>query len=295
MLKINFNQLYYFYIVATEGSIKAATKKLHVTQPTISNQIKILEDSLGYEVFDREHRKLYVNERGKVLLEKAEKIFVLAENMIHDVTNLNEDQKNILRIGVQSSLPNIFTYKFCLKLWNDPSYELSIQHGSSEDLIDKLNSDDIDFILADTPPNQEPDRYECFNLGSQRMVAVASKKFQGLERKFPKSLQNQPYLAFTDQGQLQKEIDYYLKYNGVKPRRIGEVDDATLALIVVQKGFCFAFLSFSDVKESLEQEKIIKLSDLPEIKANFWLITTKIGSHNIGIRKAIENYKKNFQ
>ena len=47
MNKINLNKLYYFYIVAKEGSVKSASEKLHLTQPTISSQIKELEEDLS--------------------------------------------------------------------------------------------------------------------------------------------------------------------------------------------------------------------------------------------------------
>ena len=61
MYNLNYNQLYYFYVVATHGSIKKACDKLNLTQPSISGGIKTLEESLGVKLFDREYRKLTLN------------------------------------------------------------------------------------------------------------------------------------------------------------------------------------------------------------------------------------------
>lgn len=292
MLQLNFNQLYYFYVVATEGSIKAATEKLNITQPTISNQIKILEEYLGYRVFVREHRKLILNEKGKALLEKAEKIFVLAEEMVHDVHAGPEKERQKIKIGALPSLPNIFTHELCLKLWKDPNYAVSIVHGSTDLLIDKLDKGAVDFILMDNPYMKAKYRYRSFNLGSQRIVAVAAPKLIGLKKGFPKSLQGAPYLPFMRQGQIQDEVDYYLENNGVKPARIGEVDDVTLVRVVAEQGHCFSILPYSAAKESIKSGALVKIADIKEVKANFWLITTKLGARNVAIRKTVQAYQK---
>ena len=294
LLNLNFNQLYYFYVVATEGSIKSATKKLHVTQPTISNQLKLLEDSLGYRLFERKNRRLEINEKGEALLQKAEKIFVLAEEMIHEANFGFTTKRDKIRIGALPSLPNIFIHKFCLKIWKDPSYSLSILQAPLQELVEKLNNNKIDLILTDSNYQKTRNRYRAFNLGYQRIVVVASPGFANLKKGFPKSLQGQAYLGFTRQGQLQDEIDNFFQNNSVKPDRIGEVDDITLARVVAEKGICFSILPLDAVREPLRQKQLIKIAELPELKANFWAITTKLGAQKVAIRKAIQYCQKNL-
>ena len=56
MTRLNYNHLYYFYVIAHECSIKSACSKLNLTQPTISDQLKNLEEDLGQDLFYRQHR-----------------------------------------------------------------------------------------------------------------------------------------------------------------------------------------------------------------------------------------------
>ena len=55
---LNYHHLYYFWVVAHEGSIAGATRKLHLTQPTISSQLRQLEDSFGEKLFEKSGRGL---------------------------------------------------------------------------------------------------------------------------------------------------------------------------------------------------------------------------------------------
>ena len=75
MAWLNYHHLLYFWTVAREGSIARATKKLHLTQPTISAQVRALEESLGEQLFARGGRRLVLTEMGQVVYRYAEEIF----------------------------------------------------------------------------------------------------------------------------------------------------------------------------------------------------------------------------
>ncbi|HSB53407.1 MAG TPA: LysR family transcriptional regulator, partial [Gemmatimonadales bacterium] len=81
MAWLNYHHLLYFWTVAREGSITRATQKLHLTQPTISAQIKTLEDSLGERLFVRQGRRLVLTEVGQVVYRYAEEIFGLGREL----------------------------------------------------------------------------------------------------------------------------------------------------------------------------------------------------------------------
>lgn len=88
MYNLNYNQLYYFFIVANLGSIKEACKELHLTQPSISAGIKNLETNLGVQLFNRGYRKLTLNSNGMLIYSKAEKIFSLGEELLNDIATV---------------------------------------------------------------------------------------------------------------------------------------------------------------------------------------------------------------
>jgi len=77
----NFHHLLYFWTVAREGSILAACKKLYVSQPTVSAQIRALERSLGQPLFARRGRRLELTDMGHVALRYADEIFTLGREL----------------------------------------------------------------------------------------------------------------------------------------------------------------------------------------------------------------------
>lgn len=65
---MNYHHLYYFKVIAEEGSVSKAAQKLHIGQPTLSAQLKQFEESLQITLFERQHKKLILTEQGKVAL-----------------------------------------------------------------------------------------------------------------------------------------------------------------------------------------------------------------------------------
>ena len=69
---LNYHHLLYFWLVVREGGIQPAAKRLRLTHPTISAQLKQLEESLGAELFDRSRRQLQLTETGRMAYAYAE-------------------------------------------------------------------------------------------------------------------------------------------------------------------------------------------------------------------------------
>ena len=78
---LNYHHLLYFYTVAREGSMARASAVLHLTQPTVSSQIKALEEALGEKLFERRGRGLALTETGHIVYRYAEEIFTLGREL----------------------------------------------------------------------------------------------------------------------------------------------------------------------------------------------------------------------
>src|SRR5512142_558614 len=79
---LNYHHLLYFWTVAREGGVVRAAEKLSLTQPTISGQLKLLEDSLGARLFERKGRGLALTETGQVVYRYADEIFGLGRELL---------------------------------------------------------------------------------------------------------------------------------------------------------------------------------------------------------------------
>ncbi len=79
--------LKYFWTIAEEGTISQAAEVLHLTQPTLSRQLKELEEELGTELFVRENRKMILTEAGYFLKSRAEEILDLTNQTTQEFEN----------------------------------------------------------------------------------------------------------------------------------------------------------------------------------------------------------------
>lgn len=289
MERLNYNQLYYFYVVASEGSIKAACEKLHLTQPTISGQLKTLEEDLGFQLFHRRYRRLELNDYGREILKRAERIFSMGDELLATLPGKNAKYRQELRIGAVSHLPRPFLHEFTSVLWTDRTVAAHLVHGDLEHLIRLLDENEIDMVLADTP-FQDSKKYKPVNLGSQKLVAVSAPSLKELRKNFPTSLNRIPYLSFQTKGQTQQDIDFFLKINNIHPDRIGTVDDPSFILEAVTRGHCFSILPEKAAAGMLGERRLIKLGDMTGVNSGYWLITSAIGSRRLHLRKLINSY-----
>src|SRR5688500_5730358 len=104
MRHFNFNHLHYFFAIAKHGSIVKASRALHLTQSTLSDQLRQFEEQLGVRLFDRSHRKLELNPYGKIAFEYASRIFATCEELERRLKGRERGEARKLRLGVIPSL-----------------------------------------------------------------------------------------------------------------------------------------------------------------------------------------------
>jgi len=90
---MDFRQLRYFFVIAQEGQISRAAKKLHMAQPPLSQSLKSLETELGVRLFERNGRTMELTNAGKVLYNRAKELFYYLDETINEVRDTNEGLK----------------------------------------------------------------------------------------------------------------------------------------------------------------------------------------------------------
>lgn len=289
--RINLNKLYYFYVVAQEGSVKAASKLLNLTQPTISGQIRELEENLGFDLFIRKHRKLELSKAGNEVLKTAHEIFRLAEDLGDKAQLSQKSERLVIRIGAIQSLSNSFINDFSTKIWRDETIQVNVAQGRLDDLVKMLDSGQIDILLTDSPISLSK-KYQSLPLGHDTMVAVAPPRLKIKKSSFPQSINGVPYIAFSNEGLLQQEIDYYFERNGVETDLIGRVDDVTLMRVITESSECFSILPKKSIQESVKAKKLKVISEIKGLELSLWAIIPKVSAQRLVIKKVINRYFK---
>ena len=101
---MDLKQLKYFVTVAEEGTISAAAKKLFMSQPPLSIQMKLLEQELGCPLFERGQKHIRLTDTGKLLYDRAQNILKMEASMRQDIEACSRTEKDTIRLGVVSSV-----------------------------------------------------------------------------------------------------------------------------------------------------------------------------------------------
>src|SRR6476661_1236391 len=108
---LNYHHLLYFWMVARTGSIARACQDLRLAQPTISAQLRSLEESLGEKLFTRQGRRLVLTEVGQVVYRYAEEIFALGNELTDVLKGRPRNRPLRLIVGVSDLVPKLIAYR----------------------------------------------------------------------------------------------------------------------------------------------------------------------------------------
>jgi len=274
MYKINFNHLYYFLTISREGSIVKASKKLHITQPALSHQLRILEEDLGKKLFDRVGKKLVINSDGESVKEYASKIFRHSEEMIQSLKSESYDHIKIIKVGTVPWLSKDQIYDFLKPLILSNYIKIEVYQKDLESLLKDVQNNRLDLILCDSPYSGRSKKLQGHRLESDPIYCVSSTK-QGIVGKFPKSINDKKIITYSEACMMADKIEQFLNSHDINVRIVGAFTDSSLIRVTVERGGVIAFLPKSVVRQSLKSKSLIKLGELPNIKFSLWAITRK--------------------
>lgn len=286
----NFNHLFYFWTIAQEGSIKKASQKLNLTQPGLSNQLKTLETRFEKKLFERKTRKLVLNDAGRIVLDYCSRIFSLADEMDLAVKQKLPQKKTFVRVGVLPSLSTTNIHEFVLPLWKDKTISVSVIENSLDELVYQLNNKNLEIVLSDRSIEKRHKKLVSHRLQPRKIIAVGSRKFIGLRKGFPQSLDNIPMIQLTQHSQIRIEIDRYLYEYNITPQIVGEADDVTLLRVGAEKGFCVSILPLNTVNESISKGHLIKLGEFKGIQSDMWAMVRADSPRMTTIDKVIKKF-----
>lgn len=269
MERMNFNHLFYFYIVAKEGSIKASAEKLHVSQPTISDQIKLLEEFLKCKLFERKNRGLYLTKEGQLTLKYAEKIFDISTEMTFRIRNKIRLPKKSLDIGITHFMSHYFLYENILPLFNQTEISINIKEDERHLLLADLDEGNLDLVVTDNKDNISKSM-SSYRIGINKTFAVAHRKYQKFVTNFPESLSKIPFFNYTKNSLLKYEIGLFFAKNGLSPKVIGEADDIDLFEMVTGKGLAFTIVPEVAKNRLCLNKDVIILGEVEELQTAVW-------------------------
>lgn len=174
--------LMYFTVIAKEGSMTHASNALHVTQPTLSRQMKALEEELGVKLFTRSNYNIQLTEAGTLLKKRADEILSMSQKVQDEFKVLDSKVKGDVFIGCGETKGMSFISKIIKDIQLDyPDVHFHIYSGNFDDVTEKLDKGLLDFGILIQPANLN--KYKAVHLPSSDIWGLIAKRSSELAQK----------------------------------------------------------------------------------------------------------------
>lgn len=229
-LDLNYHHLRLFWAVVKEGGVARAGRRLGLSQPTISGQLRTLAEQVGTPLFSRTGRTLELTDTGRIVFRYADEIFSLGREL-SAVLALGGVDHPVVTVGVADSVPKLLAHRLLAPVLALPVRpRLVVHEDRTERLLAELAVHRLDVVIADTPmnPSQKVKAWH-HRLGEAPVVCVAVPELAArLRPDFPRSLDGAPILLPTEQAAVRHALDLWLEELGLRPDIVAELDDSAL-------------------------------------------------------------------
>lgn len=253
---LNYHHLRYFWIVAKEGSLAAAAARMHVSQPSISEQIRELEAALGEKLFRRAGRRNVLSDAGQIAFEFANEIFTLGGEMVNAVNQRPGAKLLRLHVGVVDSCPKLLTSEALKPVFAaSPDIHVICREGKMEDLLAQLAAHRLDIVLSDEPASSSV-HFKAFDhpLTEAATVFCAGKPTAArLKRNFPRSLHGAAAFLPAGNTSFRRALEAWFRSQKIQPRVVAEFED--LALMQVMAAERSGFIAVPEVSWEEARER----------------------------------------
>ena len=184
-MRLTFHQLRLLLAVSREGSVSRAAQRLHLTQPTLSAQLRQLAEQVGLPLFERVGRRLHLTAAGRVVLDTANRVEQELERLDESLAELRGDVVGRLRLAVVSTAET-----FIPRLLGDfrrerPAVEVSLVVLNRDAVIRRLTDNLDDLYIMSRPPQAPPVVATPFLSNPLVVVASTEHPLAGCRRRLP--------------------------------------------------------------------------------------------------------------
>lgn len=228
---LNYHHLLYFWTVVREGGVSRAAEKLRLSQPTVSAQVRLLEEALGERLLQRQGRRLVTTEVGRIVYAYADEIFGIGRELMQTLRGRPAGRPRQLSVGVANAVPKLIAYRLLRPaVHGEEPVHMVCWEASAEHLAAQLATHALDVVIADNPAPPHV-RVKVFNhlLGESDTAFFAPPALAArLRRRFPQSLHEAPSLLPTANAAMRRALDEWFDREDIRPAVVGEFEDSAL-------------------------------------------------------------------
>jgi len=291
MDNLNLRHLYYFWVIAREGSIVRASEHLDLTPQTLSGQLATLESSLGGVLFRRANRSLHLTDFGQTVLGYADEMFQTAQALSDVISQPPEDRPLSLAIGIAASIHKLIAYHLTEPVLTlKREVRLSVRTGDPDELLKRLAQRELDLVLTDRQPESaEAGRFRTYRLASSSMSLFAAPALaDALRPRFPASLDGQPFLATSLKAPYVTALMNWFASQNIRVKVVSEVDDSALIKVFGREGMGYFAAPTAIRDEVCRQYQVEHIARISEVRDTLYAVTRSGKSHNTAVAELIK-------
>jgi LysR family transcriptional activator of nhaA len=283
----NYNHLYYFYVTAKAGGVTSASNHLRISQPSLSSQLKVLEQSLDMKLFQKAGRSIELTHSGAEVFGFCRQMFEYSEKMTEMISKKHPSATRKLTIGVSEQIDRNFVAdvvaNFLKKYEIDKRPKVSVVSVSQGQLIDKLRFKEFDAVLSDTTltdssfhdlmKQEVPVVLTCSN---QLAIKADSDTFNSSE--VVRSISNNNAIQWilpSPKFKFRTDIDKFLESHGVKTKIAFESDFMSSLVHATSDEIGMGFFPIIFVNQSLKENDLKLIGP----KDGFWKYQLNLTCH----------------
>lgn len=273
----NYNHLYYFYVTARLGGVSNAAKYLHISQPSLSSQIKVFEASIDQKLFEKRGRNLHLTPEGERAFAYCKKMFDVAADFAESLKSPSERQSQRIRIGITDQVERPFIADLLAPLIREQKRSAEkvffVTTAPSDILLGQLRRQEIDLLLTNKPIYAE-DVKELASASMPVNLLVSSKNLRDLKIRVGRNTSAFEFLNAVPWGliipsykmKLRHETDLFFQEIHARKKIVFESDIMSVVGRAIVDGAGVGFLPVPYVFDEVKSGKLTVLGP----KAGYW-------------------------
>jgi len=288
---INYHHLYYFKTIAEEGSVSKAAEKLRLGQPTLSAQLKQFEETLGVQLFERQHKKLILTEQGQIALDYARNIFRMGSEMLEVLNDRMVPHKLALQIGALDSVGKQVVVQLAKQAYRLGDCAITLVEGKFDELLRELIAHKIDILCTNFLPSSTDAKGLSHRLITKTNVGVyGAPAFKHLRKGFPKNLSGQPVILPTYDSKLRYDLDHWSTNQNITLNVVAESQDIAVKKLMAISGLGLIPAATHTVTRQILAGELVEIGQLQGVYEELFLVTASRKVENPIAAKLIKSF-----
>lgn len=285
ILPFTLQQLRILKAVATEKSFTRAAEVLYVSQPSLSKQIKILENRLGIVLLNRENNTISLTEGGRVFLQYSERILALCEESCRALNDVKNGDRGNLTVGASQTIGTYLMPRvLALFAQNYPQINIKVQVDSTRVIAKNVVNREIDIaVVGGDVPEELKKNLDIEKFVEDELILIVPKSHPFALKKQKKinkdDLYHLNFITLNSTSTIRKFIDNILIQNGIETKQfniIMQLNSIEGIKTAVSLGLGAAFVSSSAIEKEIKLQtvEIITIENI-RITRTLSIITNK--------------------